>query len=108
MATRELSYPFMNEYENLKTDLPPTNNTNKVQPLKFICMEHVLKLGINWKPVKHELPIDVIDLFQKHPMYYQWTDIPNNYNMERSRRIQQQFTTLTVYLSNATLVVGKQ
>ncbi|CAO3648295.1 unnamed protein product [Mucor hiemalis] len=105
MATKDLSNPFMDElYENLKTDLPLVKH-KAVQSLKSTCTEKILRLGINWKPVKYQLPFDVIELFQKYPMYYKWTDIPINYQFERSRRTQPNFTTLTVYLSNATLVV---
>lgn len=107
MATKDLSNPFMEEfYENLETDLPLVKHKS-IQSLKSTCTEKVLRLGINWKPVKYQLPFDVTELLQKYPMYYKWTDIPINYQFERSRRIQPNFTTLTVYLSNATLVVGK-
>lgn len=105
MATKDLSNPFMEEfYENLQTDLPLVKHKS-IQSLKSTCTEKVLRLGINWKPVKYQLPFDVTELLQKYPMYYKWTDIPINYQFERSRRTQPNFTTLTVYLSNATLVV---
>jgi hypothetical protein len=98
MATKDLSNPV--DHSDLKT------NFVKRTSLKAITTELVLKWGINWKPFKHQLPADVVEWFQKYPAYYEWTDIPAHY-LERSRRIQPRFTTLKVYLSNATLVVGK-
>jgi hypothetical protein len=102
MATKDLSNPTMHQHQNLKTEL----EEQSIQTLKAICAHWILKLGINWKPVEHNLPLDVIEWFQNYPMYYEWTDIPPHY-FERSRRIEPNFTTLKVYLSNATLVVGK-
>jgi hypothetical protein len=105
MATKDLSNPMMYQHHALQTEL--TQEQATTESLKSICAQWILKLGINWKPVKHNLPLDVIEWFQKYPMYYEWTDIPPHY-FERSRRIQPSFTTLKVYLSNATLVVGKK
>jgi hypothetical protein len=102
MATKDLSNPVDHQHRELKTNFVKP----KLATLKAIATELVLKWGINWKPVKHQLPADAVEWFQKYPMYYEWTDIPSNY-LERSRRVQPSFTTLTVYLSNATLVVGK-
>lgn len=102
MATKDLSNP-MDHIHQLKSNFPK-HALGNIPSLKEITAKMVLHLGINWKPMKHQLPSDVIDWFQKYPIYYEWTDIPNNY-FERSRRIQPNFTTLTVYLSNATLVV---
>lgn len=102
MATKDLSNP-MDHIHQLKSDFPK-HALGTIPSLKEITAKMVLDLGINWKPIKHQLPSDVIDWLQKYPIYYEWTNTPNNY-IERSRRIQPNLTTLTVYLSNATLVV---
>jgi hypothetical protein len=105
MATKDLSDSVDHRDKDLKTDMPK-KTVNNVPSLKSIAAETVQRFGINWKPIKSQLPIDVIESFQKYPMYYKHTDIPGNFNFERSRRVLPTFTTLTVYLSNATLVVG--
>lgn len=107
MATKDLSNPTIDQHQNLQTELTDKQYFPGIPlSLKAICAQQILRLGINWKPVKQNLPLDVVEWFQKYPMYYEWTDIPPNY-FERSRRIEPNFTTLKVYLSNATLVVGK-
>lgn len=105
MATKDLSNPVDYHDKDLKTDMPK-KTVNNIPTLKSMMAERVQRLGINWKPIKSQLPVDVVEAFQKYPMYYKYTDIPTNYNFERSRRVLPTFTTLTVYLSNATLVVG--
>lgn len=102
MATKDLSNPVRHAH-TLKTDYPK-HALGVVPSLKEIAATTMLQLGINWKPIRQQLPPEVVDWFQKYPIYYEWTDIPAHY-YERSRRIETNFTTLTVYLSNATLVV---
>ncbi|KAL9559443.1 hypothetical protein PS6_000765 [Mucor atramentarius] len=102
MATRDLSSPVHHAH-TLKTDYPKPA-LGVVPSLKEITAKMMQQLGINWKPITQQLPSEVIDWFQKYPIYYEWTDIPAHY-YERSRRIEPNFTTLTVYVSNATLVV---
>ncbi|KAL9551487.1 hypothetical protein MBANPS3_004229 [Mucor bainieri] len=102
MATKDLSNPIHHAH-TLKTDYPK-HALGVVPSLKEITAAMMLQLGINWKPMRQQLPSEVVDWFQKYPVYYEWTDIPAHFH-ERSRRIAPNFTTLTVYLSNATLVV---
>ncbi|KAF1806598.1 SNF2 family N-terminal domain-containing protein [Mucor lusitanicus] len=102
MVTKDLSNP-MHHAHTLKTDYPKPA-LGAVPSLKEIAAAMMLQLGINWKPMRQQLPSEVVDWFQKYPIYYEWTDIPAHY-YERSRRMEPNFTTLTVYLSNATLVV---
>lgn len=105
MATKDLSNLVDYHDKDLMTDMPKKTFKN-IPSLKSLMAEKVLRLGINWKPIKSQLPMDIVELFQKYPMYYRYTDIPKHFNFERSRRVTPTFTTLTVYLSNATLVVG--
>ncbi|KAK4520687.1 uncharacterized protein ATC70_006565 [Mucor velutinosus] len=102
MATKDLSNP-MHHAHTLKTNYPK-HALGAVPSLKEIAAAMMLQLSINWKPMRQQLPSEVVDWFEKYPIYYEWTDIPAHY-YERSRRIEPSFTTLTVYLSNATLVV---
>lgn len=102
MATRDLSSPVHHAH-TLKTDYPKPA-LGVVPSLKEVTAKMMQQLGINWKPIRQQLPSEVVDWFQKYPIYYEWTDIPTNY-YERSRRIEPNFTTLRVYVSNATLVV---
>ncbi|KAI8637325.1 SNF2 family N-terminal domain-containing protein [Parasitella parasitica] len=103
MATKDLSNPVDHHSHPLKSDYPK-HALGVVPSLKETAANILLQLGINWKPIQHQLPSDVVDWFQKHPVFYEWTDIPSHY-VERPRRVQPNFTTLAVYLSNATLVV---
>ncbi|CEP16924.1 hypothetical protein [Parasitella parasitica] len=103
MATKDLSNPVDHNFLHLKSDYPK-HALGVVPSLKKITANMVLQLGINWRPIQHQLPSDAVETFQKYPSYYEWTDIPSHY-IERSRRVQPKFTSLTVYLSNATLVV---
>ncbi|GAN03723.1 snf2 family helicase [Mucor ambiguus] len=102
MATKDLSNPMCHAH-TLKTNYPK-HALGVVPSLKEITATMMLHLGINWKPMRQQLPSEVVDWFQKYPIYYEWTDIAPHYH-ERARRIEPNFTTLAVYLSNATLVV---
>ena len=102
MATKD-DLSTVNYLPDLKTDMPIDCSHQGIQTLKSICAHTVMRLGIEWKSIKRDLPHDVVEWFTAFPMYYQWTDKPV---IERSRRIELQLTTLTVYVSNATLVIG--
>lgn len=99
MTTKDLSIPI--PHSDCQTKLA------ELQPrtLKVIAAESALKQGINWKTLN--LPMDVMDWFKTYPLYYEHLDVPEHFDFSRPRRIQPRFSTLTVYVSNVTLIIGR-
>ncbi|KAG0760146.1 hypothetical protein G6F60_010365 [Rhizopus arrhizus] len=97
MTTKDLSISI--PHSDCQTKLA------ELQPrtLKVIAAESALKQGINWKTLN--LPMDVMDWFKTYPLYYEHLDVPEHFDFSRPRRIQPRFSTLTVYVSNVTLII---
>ncbi|KAI8969095.1 SNF2 family N-terminal domain-containing protein [Mycotypha africana] len=110
MVTKDFSNPFQHDGKYLKTDFPSilteANRPGGITSLKHTAALLILGSGINWKPVEQQLPQDIVDdWFKQYPIYYEWTNIPQHFDFERSRRFKPIFTTLKIYPATTTLVV---
>lgn len=96
----ELKTDMINQYQDQAL-------SNKIKSLKTIATEQMLLQRIPWKNHKHNIPEDVHVQLEKYPPYYEWQEQETSFPLiKRQHRGSLKITTLKIYPSSATLVIG--
>jgi hypothetical protein len=88
-------------------DDKPAPASQGVMSLRNLASIQTMINSVDWRPYRSQLPSDIIAAFECSAPYYRWTSEKDRPLLDRPHRREIKIPSLKVYLSAATLVVGR-
>lgn len=85
----------------------PVTASKGVISLRNLAAIQTMIYSVDWRTYRYQLPSDIVTALECSSPYYNWTSEKDRPLLDRPHRREIKIPTLKVYLSAATLVVGR-